>query len=339
LGRSPATVNQAIAGLRFLFGTTLKRPDVMQDIRNVCRNHGCPAVPSGRELEQLLSGTTNSAASPWGESREPPRRFVLTDVRHPSCGRPESALRHLLLLGIVVGSLVLTVRAEAQSEAYERAIEEALREYAGGHYEEARELFLSAHRERPNARTLRGLGMTEFELRHYPEAVSFLEQALGSNEKPLGGELRARTEDLLAHTRTFVGRVRLLVQPNGASLEVDGEATALTDELALGVGRHVLTVRAEGREQESRTLTLRGGQEQTVTISLAPTVTVEDGPVAAPGDDRSQKRRRRWIWSTVGVAVAAGVGTALVIALRPEARTRSDEGDFGFIARALGDAR
>ena len=59
LGRSPASVNLAIAGLRFLFGTTLKRPEVMQGIRNVRRDHGCPAVPSGSELEQLLSATSN----------------------------------------------------------------------------------------------------------------------------------------------------------------------------------------------------------------------------------------------------------------------------------------
>jgi site-specific recombinase XerD len=57
LGRSAASVNLAIAALRFLFGTTLKRPEVMQGIRNVRRNHGCPEVPSGRELEDLLGAT------------------------------------------------------------------------------------------------------------------------------------------------------------------------------------------------------------------------------------------------------------------------------------------
>jgi len=57
LGRSPASVNLAIAALRFLFGTTLKRPDVMQGIRNVRMNHGCPEVPSGREVELLLAAT------------------------------------------------------------------------------------------------------------------------------------------------------------------------------------------------------------------------------------------------------------------------------------------
>jgi site-specific recombinase XerD len=59
LRRRPASVNQAIAGLRFLFGTTLNRPAVMQGIRNVRRNQGCPSVPSGRELEQLLSATSD----------------------------------------------------------------------------------------------------------------------------------------------------------------------------------------------------------------------------------------------------------------------------------------
>ncbi|MEY4509384.1 MAG: hypothetical protein RLZZ450_1506 [Pseudomonadota bacterium] len=59
LGRTPATVNLAIAGLRFLFDTTLQRPEVMQGIRNVRSNHRCPAVPSGSELEQLLAATSN----------------------------------------------------------------------------------------------------------------------------------------------------------------------------------------------------------------------------------------------------------------------------------------
>lgn len=59
LGRKAATVNVAIAALRFLFGTTLKRPDVMSGIRNVRGNHVCPELPSGSEVERLLAATTD----------------------------------------------------------------------------------------------------------------------------------------------------------------------------------------------------------------------------------------------------------------------------------------
>ncbi|MEY4514179.1 MAG: hypothetical protein RLZZ450_6301, partial [Pseudomonadota bacterium] len=59
LGRKAATVNVAIAALRFLFGTTLKRPEVMLGIRNVRGNHVCPELPSGSEVERLLAATTD----------------------------------------------------------------------------------------------------------------------------------------------------------------------------------------------------------------------------------------------------------------------------------------
>lgn len=59
VGRKAATVNVAIAALRFLFGTTLKRPEVMLGIRNVRRNHVCPELPSGSEVERLFAATTD----------------------------------------------------------------------------------------------------------------------------------------------------------------------------------------------------------------------------------------------------------------------------------------
>lgn len=59
LGRKASTVNVAIAALRFLFGTTLGRAEVMQGIRNVTKEHACPEVPSGTEVERLLSCTTD----------------------------------------------------------------------------------------------------------------------------------------------------------------------------------------------------------------------------------------------------------------------------------------
>src|SRR5688572_888187 len=59
----------------------------------------------------------------------------------------------------------------SENPDYKRAVEEALKEYGLGHFEEARSLFRRAHGIYPNARTLRGLGMVEFELRHYVRAA------------------------------------------------------------------------------------------------------------------------------------------------------------------------
>lgn len=57
-------------------------------------------------------------------------------------------------------------RESTQKEpaGYRDAIDTALQEMGLGNYEEAREQFARAHALSPNARTLRGLGISEFEL-------------------------------------------------------------------------------------------------------------------------------------------------------------------------------
>jgi len=54
-GRSPSTVNVVIAALRFLYGTTLGCPEVMQSIRAVRKDHPEPDVLSGSEVVALLA--------------------------------------------------------------------------------------------------------------------------------------------------------------------------------------------------------------------------------------------------------------------------------------------
>jgi integrase/recombinase XerD len=50
----PATVNTAIGALRFLFGTTLQRPEVMHGVHSVRKDHPAPDVLSGSEVGRLL---------------------------------------------------------------------------------------------------------------------------------------------------------------------------------------------------------------------------------------------------------------------------------------------
>src|SRR3954466_6623521 len=64
------------------------------------------------------------------------------------------------------------------SPEYRRLIGDALKEYGLEHFEESRSLFERAHMLSPSARTERGLGMVEFELRHYVTAQHLLELSL-----------------------------------------------------------------------------------------------------------------------------------------------------------------
>jgi len=54
-----STVNVAIASLKFLFTTTLERPEVMLSVRGVRKRHRAPDVLSGSEVERLLQASAD----------------------------------------------------------------------------------------------------------------------------------------------------------------------------------------------------------------------------------------------------------------------------------------
>lgn len=156
---------------------------------------------------------------------------------------------------------------------YRELIAEALVEYEAKHFEEARALFRRAHELFPNARTMRGQGMAEFELRNYGNAIQCFESALGSSIRPLAGPLRDETEQLLERARRFVARVRLDLRPaQPASVLVDGVLVHVEpgSVLLLSVGNHSLEIRAESYQPAQRVVSVQGGEEQVIEVLLLP---------------------------------------------------------------------
>ncbi len=155
---------------------------------------------------------------------------------------------------------------------YRELISEALIEYEARHFEEARALFQRAHRLFPNARTMRGQGMAEFELRNYGNAVHCFESALVSKQRPLDGALRAETEQLLERAQRFVARVRLDLKPGSASVLVDGTLLRVESGsvLLLSVGNHTLEIRADAYQPAQRMVSVQGGEEQVLEVVLLP---------------------------------------------------------------------
>lgn len=224
--------------------------------------------------------------------------------------------------------------AQDESPAYRSAIAGAVEEFDLNHFSEAREQFVRAHALFPNARTLRGLGLCDFELRRYVSAVGYLRDALDSNVKRLEGGLRSATESILQRAESYVGTVRFELEPKDASVAIDGvnvEPNAAGNVL-IEVGDHALVVRAAGHVTERRSLQVHGGQTQTFEVQLA---SVELGPEhvaaasAAPAEplapqpgppaDRPPVYKRWWLWTIVGVVVVgAAVGTAIAL-------TRADD--------------
>jgi hypothetical protein len=257
----------------------------------------------------------------------------------------------LLLLTLGLGALWPIGSAAAQSASrmpasaaepagYKAAIDNAIEEFASNNLAEAREQFGRAHALFPNARTLRGLGMVEFELRNYAESIGWLRQALASEVKRLEGRLRAETEELLERANGYVGEVRLRVSPPGTSVSVDGVASEVSAQgsLVLAVGDHILEFRAEGRLSERRAFKLSGHQVLSMELTLTEPVEAtpakhgpSEGATSGPPSERTPIYKRWWLWTTVGVVlVGAGVTTALLLTAdtkyKPVTTTNTPEG-------------
>jgi hypothetical protein len=251
----------------------------------------------------------------------------------------------LVLLVLLVQSLVAAdVRAQQPVEPpeYRGVVREALSEYQARNFNEARALFNEAHQLYPNARTLRGLGMAAFELRSYRESISFLDAALASKVKPLEGSLRAETERLRERAERFVGKLYLTLSPATTQVVVDGTPTEVTagQPLLLEVGEHELEFRAESHQPETRALSIKGRDVETLSITLnevpapevasAPTPLETARSVEAPSrnpqptweagqSERPTKKplyKNPWLWTGVGVVVVAATVTAVLLATR-----------------------
>jgi hypothetical protein len=228
----------------------------------------------------------------------------------------------------------LATPASAQQAAslppgYTELIDEAVAEATRANFLEARALFARAHALYPNARTLRGLGMMSYELRSYAESVSYYEQALTSNERPLDADLRRDAEGQLNRARRFVAELKFALTPPATRVSVDGAPAQLgaSGLLRLDPGQHTLSFEAAGYRSETRSLNVRGGESLVWTIMLPlagssqavqPGEPDADAAPVAPGAKRDDKPRslvrNPWLWTGVALAVgaiAAGVAVAV----------------------------
>lgn len=244
------------------------------------------------------------------------------------------------LLSWLIAS-VTSAQATTDSEEYTAAVREALAEMDDDHFKEAHALFKHAHALQPSARTLRGLGLSSFELRDYESATRELEEALASRTKPLEGELRSEVAEMLARAYGFVGRYELAMDPSFAQLVVDGTETSVRagQRLLLPIGRHNLEARAPAYESDRRALDVAGGENTGLSFTLSklpipPLVLAPEAPassqdlvvaeaVAAPRSDQPLAKNP-WLWAATGIVAVAIVATAVAVAGR-DTRTRERE--------------
>jgi tetratricopeptide (TPR) repeat protein len=229
----------------------------------------------------------------------------------------------VLAVVVVVTAPWMTARArepepenvvDRDDPRYRELIVQAVAEFDRGHYQEALAVFAAAFAMRPSARVLRGLAKAHFELRHYRAAIEAMDRALASDLDPLDEELKSELVELRATALTFVGRLKLRVQPPDAQLVLDGRPLALPfprDGMLLDMGPHAIEARARGREVARRTIDIEGGREHEIALVLRPLPRAPRPLVVRP---TVVSESQAPLYVTFGIAVvgAAGIVTSAI---------------------------
>jgi hypothetical protein len=233
----------------------------------------------------------------------------------------------------VVISCLLAGAVHAQAKhtdppEYQKLVQQALHEYELGNFSEAKAFFSQANDLSPNARTLRGLGMSSYELRNYVEAIDYFQKSLDSSERALTVRMRSEVSQLLQQARGFVTRLELSVQPSTADVRIDTRPVSKDADgfVLLDPGQHELVAEAADYESTTRTIRTDGGEKLTLNVVLhavgKPDVAETHAPeapaqssvaIATPLSSESPSAVGPWILigSSAAVAIAGGVFIAL----------------------------
>ena len=213
-------------------------------------------------------------------------------------------------------------------ERYAALIRTALAEMDAHNYAEARVLFANAHALQPSARTERGLGTVEFELRRYTVAAAHFRAALASAVRPLDEAMRREVEQALARALSYTSTLQLALEPADGALKLDGVRIAIPTggALQLDLGVHELSYELAGYHPARERFEVRGGEQSALRIALVPQG--QSAPSAALAGDEEARAgsggllSRWWFWTAAGVVVA-GTAIGVAVAVSGDAETQA----------------
>jgi hypothetical protein len=233
--------------------------------------------------------------------------------------------------------------AQSSGDGYVQVIQNAVVEFDAGNWAEARVLFEQAHTLRPSARTLRGMGMTSFEMKEYVRAEKELNASLVDLRSPLAEAQRHEVLALLLRLERYIGKLVVRTQPAEAKPTITLDGSRVDEpEMKLDLGRHDLSVQAPGYRPLNRTVSVEGGKTQTLELTLTPLdmgptspgygppgdPVVSEQPIVPPldmkddpRDDRGGVFKQWWFWTIVGVVAVGGAATAVVLSSKSDTQS------------------
>lgn len=195
--------------------------------------------------------------------------------------------------------------------------------HEAGDYAAALEYFLNAYNAMPNPAVYIPISDCYENLGNIQEAVNYLEKYV--QEKPDAGNIVAMKEKL-EKLKATPGKVKVVSEPPGATITINGETTDLVTpaELELPGGDHAMALNLDDHIMETRAFTVPLGGEVTVTVKLTPTTIKVEEPLPMPEEpidldfDEDEPRKKGkvgpGVWAMAGVA-GAGLVSATVFGL------------------------
>lgn len=181
------------------------------------------------------------------------------------------SIRKVLLALALAGACLRA--APAHAGATEDRFAEGTALFTDGKLEEALKVFQEVWKTTKSYDVALMLAHTERNLGKYRDAAEHYTYAI-ANYPPTGdADVREEAVGLLAEVKKGVGTVRIRVPVKDASVKVDGapiDAAALDHEIFLAKGKAVIEASAPGYQTAKRTLEIKGGESEDVTITLQP---------------------------------------------------------------------
>ncbi len=147
--------------------------------------------------------------------------------------------------------------------------------YEDGDYQGALVKLESAFKLSGDPRLLWNMAAAEKNLRHYARVMELLDRYLDEGKELVTDEDRASADQLIATVRSFVVDVSLSIEPEGATVLLDGEkltTAPAADLVRVDMGGHELIVRKPGYVEHREKLDLAGGQRVELKVALEPEV-------------------------------------------------------------------
>lgn len=202
--------------------------------------------------------------------------------------------------------------------------------YKEGSLDAALVEFSRAYDLSPSWKILYNIAVVHRDQRNYVEALGAFERFLAGGGKQIDAAKKKEVDAEIDQLRKFVGKLVIAVNVAGAEVRVDDQLVGkapLAGPIAVNAGKRRVSATAEGRTAASELVTVAGGDEVKVTLSLAeppkaepvvlaPAAPPPQEPARAPEPPPSRMTTLSYVGFGAAGALAIGAGVTGFLAQR-----------------------